>query len=45
MKMFHMAVPGSKAATLDGYILDCDLTLGQYAARPAIIVIPGGGYV
>jgi len=45
MKMFHMDVPGSKAATLDGYILDCDLTLGQYQKRPAVIVIPGGGYV
>ena len=44
MKMFHMDVPGSKAATLDGYILDCDLTLGQYQKRPAVIVIPGGGY-
>lgn len=45
MKTFHMNVPGSKNATLDGYILDCDLALGQYRARPAIIVIPGGGYV
>ena len=45
MKTFHMEVPGSKAATLDGYILDCDLMLGQYQKRPAIVVIPGGGYV
>ncbi len=45
MKMFHMQLPGHPEATLDGYILDCDLTLGQYATRPAIIVCPGGGYV
>ena len=32
-------------ATLDGYILDCNLTLGQNTKRPAILVCPGGGYV
>lgn len=45
MKMFHMDVPGSKSATLDGYILDCYGMLGQYDKRPAIVVCPGGGYV
>lgn len=45
MNMFHMTVPGYPEATLDGYILDCDLNLGQYALRPAIVVCPGGGYV
>ena len=45
MKMFHMDVPGSKSATLDGYILDCCGMLGQYDKRPAIVVCPGGGYV
>lgn len=45
MNYFHIPVPGSKAATLDGYILDCDLSLGQYSRRPAIVVCPGGGYV
>lgn len=45
MKHFLINVPGSGMATLEGYILDCDLSLGQYAKRPAILVCPGGGYV
>ena len=45
MNMFHMTLPGYPSATLDAYILDCDLTLGQYVKRPAIVVCPGGGYV
>lgn len=45
MKMIHMAVPGSVNATLEGYILDCDITLGQSKKRPAIVVCPGGGYM
>lgn len=45
MKMFHMDVPGSKAATLEGYLLDCEITLGQAKNRPAILVCPGGGYL
>jgi len=45
VKMFHMAIPGHPTATLDGYILDCELTLGQYQKRPAVVVCPGGGYV
>lgn len=45
MHYFHMNVPSSSMATLDGYILDCDLQLGQYQKRPAILVCPGGGYV
>lgn len=45
MNYFHMNVPGHPEATLDGYILDYDLTLGQYKNRPAIVVCPGGGYV
>ena len=45
MKMFHMDVPGSKAATLEGYLLDCEITLGQWKNRPAVIVCPGGGYM
>lgn len=43
--MFHMAIPGHPTATLDGYILDCELALGQYQKRPAVVVCPGGGYV
>jgi acetyl esterase/lipase len=45
MKMIHMAVPGSENASLEGYILDCELALGQFAKRPAIVVCPGGGYM
>ena len=45
MKMIHMNVPGSEYATLDGYILDCEITLGQFQKRPAIVVCPGGGYM
>lgn len=45
MHHFHMTLPGRPEATLDGYILDCDLALGQYVNRPAIVVCPGGGYV
>ena len=45
MNYFHMQLPGHPEATLDGYILDCDLTLGQNVKRPAIVVCPGGGYV
>ena len=45
MKMIHMELPGWPDATLEGYILDCRLPLGQETARPAVIVCPGGGYV
>ena len=45
MKMIHMPIPGSENATLEGYILDCNITLGQYQKRPAIVVCPGGGYM
>ena len=45
MKMIHMPVPGHPEATLEGYILDCEISLGQDTERPAIVVCPGGGYV
>ena len=45
MKMIHMQVPGFPEATLEGYILDCELTLGMEQNRPAVIVCPGGGYL
>lgn len=45
MRMIHMQCPGHPEATLDGYILDCEITLGQEVDRPAVIVCPGGGYV
>jgi len=45
MKMIHMECPNHPEATLEGYILDCEITLGQERNRPAIIVCPGGGYL
>ena len=45
MKMIHMAVPCHPEATLEGYILDCELSLGQEKNRPAIVICPGGGYL
>lgn len=45
MKMIHIEIPGSKQAVLEGYILDCEITLGQKKKRPAVVVCPGGGYV
>lgn len=45
MKMIHMTCPDHPGATLEGYILDCELSYGQNTARPAVIVCPGGGYV
>ena len=45
MKMIHMTIPGYPDATLEGYILDCELKLGQETERPAILVCPGGGYL
>ncbi len=45
MKMIHMSIPGHEEATLEGYILDCEISLGQEQNRPAIVVCPGGGYL
>ena len=45
MKMIHMSVPEHPEATLEGYILDCELSLGLETNRPAIVVCPGGGYL
>ena len=45
MKMIHLSVPGHPEATLEGYILDCELSLGLETNRPAIVVCPGGGYL
>ena len=45
MKMIHMQVPGYPEATLEGYLLDCEITLGAEVNRPAVLVCPGGGYV
>ena len=45
MKMIHITCPDHPEATLEGYILDCELTLGQETNRPAVIVCPGGGYI
>lgn len=45
MKSIHLQYPDHPEATLEGYILDCAIDLGQTKKRPAIIVCPGGGYV
>lgn len=45
MKMIHMTCPGHEDATLEGYLLDCELTYGQETNRPAVIIFPGGGYL
>lgn len=45
MKMIHMNCPNHPEATLEGYLLDCEISLGQGRNRPAIVVCPGGGYV
>ena len=45
MKMIHTTVPGYPEATLEGYLLDCEITLGQNTDRPAVLVFPGGGYL
>lgn len=45
MKMIHTTVPGFPEATLEGYLLDCEISLGQEKNRPAILVLPGGGYL
>ena len=45
MHMIHMNIPGFADATLEGYILDCEISLGQEENRPAILICPGGGYV
>ena len=45
MKMIHMSYLEHPEATLEGYILDCAITLGQSENRPAVVICPGGGYV
>ena len=45
MRSIHMTCPDHPEATLEGYILDCELSLGQEKDRPAIVVCPGGGYL
>lgn len=45
MKMIHMSIPGYEDTALEGYLLDCELKLGQETKRPAIVICPGGGYV
>lgn len=45
MRSVHISYPDHPEATLEGYLLDCKVTLGQDTNRPAVIVCPGGGYV
>lgn len=45
MQMIHIPVPNRPQGTLEGYLLDCEISLGQEKSRPAILVCPGGGYL
>lgn len=45
MQSFHVPVPKHPEASLEGFLLDCEITLGQETNRPAVLVCPGGGYV
>lgn len=45
MNFFHIQVPEHPEASLEGYLLDCEIMLGQEVDRPAILVCPGGGYL
>ena len=45
MRSIHMHIPGYPDATLDGHILDCEISFGQEICRPAILICPGGGYL
>ncbi len=45
MRSIHLTCPGHPEASLEGYLLDCELLYGQEKNRPAVLVLPGGGYV
>ena len=45
MKMIHLTCPDHPEATLEGYLLDCEIAYGQNMKRPAVLVLPGGGYL
>lgn len=45
MRSIRMCCPDHEDATLEGYILDCEITLGQETNRPAVLICPGGGYM
>ena len=45
MHMFHISIPGHEDASLEGFLLDCEIALGQEKERPAVLVCPGGGYL
>lgn len=45
MKMIHLTCPNHPEATLEGYLLDCEIAYGQDTKRPAVLVLPGGGYL
>lgn len=45
MRSIHLTCPDHPEATLEGYLLDCELAYGQAHARPAVVICPGGGYL
>jgi len=44
VKTLSVTLPDHPEATLECYLLDCEISLGQNTARPAVVICPGGGY-
>lgn len=45
MKTIQISHPEREKVTLDAYLLDGGLKLGQEVKRPAVVICPGGGYI
>ncbi|MCD8354321.1 MAG: alpha/beta hydrolase [Clostridiales bacterium] len=45
MKTIQIPHPEREKVTLEAYLLDGSLNLGQEVKRPAVVICPGGGYV
>lgn len=45
MNRIYLQCPGHPEATVEGFLLDCSITLGQERRRPVMVVCPGGGYI
>lgn len=45
--MLHEIIqcPGKEKVSLECFVLDSALSLGQFQDRPAVVICPGGGYV
>ena len=42
MQIYHDTLPGG--ATLTGYLRDATESIPDYPVRPAVLILPGGGY-